>query len=749
MAERIIILSDGTGNAASSVWRTNVWRVFQSLDLRADTQAAKYDDGVGTSSFVPLALLGGAFGWGLKRNVLDAYKFICRNYRSDSKLYLFGFSRGAFTARVITGFVLSQGLVKAETEAELHDLARKAYRAYRAGGYHSLWRIEIPFRHLRDAFVRIWDVLRRRKRYDKANNTYVPSIEFLGLWDTVAAYGLPMDEMTRGVSDWIWPLHFPDRVLNERVRYARHAIALDDERTTFHPVLWTEENEPAPPQAPYSIDNERIVQVWFAGMHANVGGGYPDDALAFVPLYWLVEEARKRGLEFKSAPDAEPDTTKFIASSQDKDGRMYNSRSGLGGYYRYGPRKVFDLCNDPDAGVKIDIPKIHHSVFGRIDSGANSYGPIGLPEKYVVVHDDGTVTPPQFEAPQEVVNRHTAQERLWNYVWMRRGVYFLTLAATFYLVLFPFIHDRNAEHEFESPIRLVSEFIRLVGSFIPESLQWWPSWYAGNPELFSIGVLALTALLLLGGRLQASIKDSMRRIWASHGSISPVSASAIQHAIYRFRTWSVYRWIIRTGRLRVLPFLFAACGAVAVLGFASHFLFNVADAMGAVCKGTEESKLVQINLGIPQAALPFDTKSLCAPTGLKVREGYRYEIVLTVDKPWSDDDVATSPIGYTSASQPFRWYLPAILPLRRILFRRWYMAVARIGETGVDEYFLEPVPVRDPTIDAYRSAFIARRSGEVFLYVNDAVIAVPGLISAFYKKNAGTARVTINLANRP
>ena len=76
MARRIVLLSDGTGNAASRVWRTNVWRVFESLDLTGSDQVALYDDGVGTSSFKPLAILGGVFGWGLKRNVLDLYTFV-------------------------------------------------------------------------------------------------------------------------------------------------------------------------------------------------------------------------------------------------------------------------------------------------------------------------------------------------------------------------------------------------------------------------------------------------------------------------------------------------------------------------------------------------------------------------------------------------------------------------------------------------------------------------------------------------
>src|SRR5258706_2502228 len=84
MARTIILLSDGTGNAASKVWRTNVWRIFESLDLSNSDQVAFYDDGVGTSSFKPLAIIGGAFGYGLKRNVIDLHRFVCRNYRSSS-----------------------------------------------------------------------------------------------------------------------------------------------------------------------------------------------------------------------------------------------------------------------------------------------------------------------------------------------------------------------------------------------------------------------------------------------------------------------------------------------------------------------------------------------------------------------------------------------------------------------------------------------------------------------------------------
>src|ERR1700712_2071297 len=132
MGRKIILLSDGTGNSSAKVWRTNVWRTFEALDLSGNDQVAFYDDGVGTSSFKPLAVLGGAFGFGLRRNVLSLYKFACRNYRDDSdRLYGFGFSRGAFTIRIVMGLIANQGLVRSDHEGELHSLASAAYRAYR------------------------------------------------------------------------------------------------------------------------------------------------------------------------------------------------------------------------------------------------------------------------------------------------------------------------------------------------------------------------------------------------------------------------------------------------------------------------------------------------------------------------------------------------------------------------------------------------------------------------------------------
>jgi uncharacterized protein (DUF2235 family) len=220
MAKKIILLSDGTGNSAGKVWRTNVWRVFQALELKGSNQIAIYDDGVGTSSFKPLAILGGVFGYGLKRNVLNLYKFLCRNYQTGDKIYGFGFSRGAFTMRIVMGLVLNQGLVKFANEAELDQKAHAAYRAYRHDKYPA-WNLQYPFR-----LARFW----LDKLFYTSCERPVDAIEFVGVWDTVAAYGLPIDEMTRGVSEWIWPLEMPNKDFNKKILKARHALAIERAR---------------------------------------------------------------------------------------------------------------------------------------------------------------------------------------------------------------------------------------------------------------------------------------------------------------------------------------------------------------------------------------------------------------------------------------------------------------------------------------------------------------------------------------
>jgi uncharacterized protein (DUF2235 family) len=664
--KRIILLSDGTGNSAGKVWRTNVWRVFESLDLTSSQQIAFYDDGVGTSSFKPLAILGGAFGFGLKRNVLDIYKFACRNYRShldylaleaaaakaesrpeqygpwqSDDIFAFGFSRGAFTIRVVNGLICEQGLVSYRTEEELAQKVAAAYRAHRAQCFKTRFQVEWVFRKLRNLFV--------SAKHDK-NERPVDHVAFLGLWDTVAAYGLPVDEMTRGISRYLWPLELPDRQLNPLVRKACHALSLDDERTTFHPLLWDESPETNP---------NRITQVWFAGVHSNVGGGYPDDSLAHVSLTWMLSEARRRGLTLKEAPEADPDAFRRARSTQDKDGRIYDSRNGLGGYYRYGPRSVAALSDtrysdDKRDCVKIATPKIHESVFARIAVDAHLYAPVALPPAYEILTYDEKIVPPDtlgYETSKAARGREKTQEHVvGSSIWRRRILYFLTVIASVYLLAYPVTSQLTAADEYTSRLRPLSDVIRMVGWALPNLASRWINAYARDPFSFLLHAGLVALLLWLSAALKQRITDQMRSAWRvslskfdihARPAKPPAGKSALQKlvcyallliALYPVPGWlgypfpaapepfqifieritRLYFWFfavailitmslgdstiawfrlkdgykqaITTIKLKVAPGIFAFLFLYGGVALASHYIFNFRDSFGGFCR---------------------------------------------------------------------------------------------------------------------------------------------------------------------
>jgi uncharacterized protein (DUF2235 family) len=774
---RIVLLSDGTGNSASKVWRTNVWRVFESLDLRDSTQVAIYDDGVGTSSFKPLALLGGGFGWGLKRNVLDLYCFLCRNYRPNTDVYVFGFSRGAFTVRVLLGLVAHQGLVPCNSESELQRLARDAYRAYRKERYHSLLHVEWAFRALRDIAIAGWNKLRGITPYDVSANVKAVPIRFVGVWDTVAAYGLPIEEMTRGISQWVWPLELPNRQLGADVKRACHAIALDDERTTFQPVLWSERNEaPATPDAEGKrwTRDERVSQVWFVGMHSNVGGGYPDDSLAHVPLCWMISEAMQCGLRFKETPFADPDAVRHALSAADKDGRLYDSRKGLGGYYRYGPRKIFDLCHvvlsgRPGDEVTIDAPKIHETAFLRTINGAHAYAPIGLPASYEVVrplpllnggidHEILDAANATFETPTAAKVRAMMQEQIWDLVWWRRVVYFLTLGASLHLALVPVLYESKRAHEFESQWSFVSGAVRTLSGFLPGFTTWWMDAFAANPATFATGVIALVALMLLGVALGSKIADRMRSLWMqAFDRRLPATAAEPSGPIYRIRTNALYtsaHWIFKR---HIVPFLSAVVVLYLAFALVNKALFTVQDSFGSFCREGTRPLVENIGARNPtHVAEHFDPRDPCWSTGFKVEEGgrYRVTVVESRDNPWRDKNFDSQARGFEISELPdfdSRVVMTLLIPLRRDLAKPWFRPIARIGAVGSDEYPLDPdtePSLNRPGSDRVVADFKARRSGELFLYVNEAALGIPGLYRYFYDNNKGSGTVCIERLGR-
>lgn len=766
MPRRIILLSDGTGNSAAKVWRTNVWRVFESLDLSTPDQVACYDDGVGTSAFKPLAILGGAFGYGLKRNVIDLYEFACRNVRNqDDEIYGFGFSRGAFTIRIVTGLILEQGLVSASSEQELHVKAKAAYRAFRAENFHTFWRLETPIRWVRERIL--------RSNYSKADNRHDINVRFLGLWDTVAAYGMPIEEMARGISQWLFPWQMPDYRLNDGVKRACHALSVDDERTTFHPVLWDERNEkPLPARdGKRCLNDERISQVWFPGVHSNVGGGYPDDSLAQISLAWIMSEAKRCGLVFKSLPDANPQTIGHPVTAQDKDGRIYDPRRGIGGYYRYGPRNLSMLGNDLLArGTNKAVPKIHESVFERVRNNAHSYAPKGLPQHYEIVTAAGEVLPPaksSYETAEQAKARSNLQEKVWNTIWLRRIVYFLTVAVSVYLVTFPLMKALPSSAELSSRLRWISDLVRLVGSILPSAAAPWINGYARDPGQFVVVSAALVGMLLWGSWLSSRIDDRMGVLWRQSLKGKLVDQGKPGDLIYRLRTHPIYLGMHAALKKYIAPALSALLFAYLGLTLASHALFNIQDDAGLVCRekavafgkdpANPRHEIVTDYKGLRNLApdetmevvvdgtktLPeFKTSELCQSMGVWLERNGRYLIRFDSTESFFDSTIKAD-MGFYS-TEPRSLLQKAIMisavPLRRELIRPWFRVVARIGGTGGEETFLDPDTSDKFLID---EVITATRDGELFLFVNDAVIGIPRLYRLFYRNNKGSTKVSI------
>lgn len=416
--KNIVICADGTGNTAIKGRGTNVFKLYEAVDqtgrARPGTtlQVAIYHDGVGTEQWKWYRLLTGATGLGLSRNIKQLYGELARVYAPGDKIFLFGFSRGAFTVRTLAGLIHACGILdlgRYRTNEELAAAADSAYAEYRKR--YATWLGE------RLHGKRPIDAPALRRRFsvtipefeDPARGTL---IEFLGVWDTVDAVGLPI-RAADFVDRVIYPFKFPDRMLNTSVGHACHALALDEERESFAPVLWDEKGETK------TAGPGRIEQVWFAGVHSNVGGGYPRQGMSLVALDWMMSKAEAHGLRFV---DADRLAYRHHADVGDK---LYDSRGGMGVFYRWRPRDVPRLC--ADNGVR---PRVHRSVFERIARNTEAYAPGSVPPDPEVVSVSqpaaavavGTLVRNQHAGGPALLEREAALERVgvwsyWLFIW--------------------------------------------------------------------------------------------------------------------------------------------------------------------------------------------------------------------------------------------------------------------------------------------------------------------------------------------
>ena len=265
----IVICADGTWNRPEEDiqkdYPTNVLKLARAIKPSVNDvkQHVFYDWGLGSyhNNFS-----AGATGRGIHKNILDGYRYIVQNYAANDKIYLFGFSRGAYTVRALSGLINNCGILK-RPDARLISDAWKIYKSPLAknhpdGEASSLFR---------------GDHCHQSRR-----------VHFVGVWDTVGALGIPFSLM--GLFD----NHdeFYDTKMGSNVTFARHALAIDEQREDFEPTIW----------APRSgVD---LKQVWFAGVHSDIGGSYPPDKqtgaiAADVPLAWMLDEATQKGLKIE------------------------------------------------------------------------------------------------------------------------------------------------------------------------------------------------------------------------------------------------------------------------------------------------------------------------------------------------------------------------------------------------------------------------------------------------------------------
>jgi len=336
MPKNIVVFSDGTGQEGGEKHNTNVYKLFNMIEDRTSRQISFYDRGLGTGW---RKITGNVSGMGISHNIKECYEFIFQNYNAGDQIFLFGFSRGAATVRSLSGFIHLFGILP-KSRSELID---RAYRIYREND----------------------DKKREQaaKEFIARNHTMWTRIKFLGVWDSVAALGVPIKSISVILDKIPFFKHkFHNFRLSPSVENGYHALAIDDERLTFHPVLWN----------PETLPYQNIKQVWFCGAHTDVGGGYEEQELSDIPLVWMTQMAVENGLRIYSDHE--------VKINQDINGTMHDSRKGFPGYLF---RKKIRSWNQETHG-KICI---HESVLLRKRNKQNTESPAYDPWIYNLDYD--------------------------------------------------------------------------------------------------------------------------------------------------------------------------------------------------------------------------------------------------------------------------------------------------------------------------------------------------------------------------
>lgn len=291
--KRLVVCCDGTWQRLDQDRPTNVAlaaRAVAARDADGAAQIVHYSAGVGCN-LDQLNLFQGAFGLGLDQNLLEAYLFLTLNYEPGDQIYLFGFSRGAYTVRSLAGLVRKCGILRRAHA----DKTRRALDLYRQRDVSVDSAEAVEFRN---AFAIAWPKLDAKGVQSLMGGpVYDLRFNYIGVWDTVGALGVPRTlPFARGFNK---KFEFHDLGLSRAALAARHAVAIDESRNAFKPTLWSNLEE-----LNAAMGEERFQQVWFPGDHGAVGGGTLASHLSNGALLWVIEGAERMGLAFDRAPAA-------------------------------------------------------------------------------------------------------------------------------------------------------------------------------------------------------------------------------------------------------------------------------------------------------------------------------------------------------------------------------------------------------------------------------------------------------------
>lgn len=360
---KIAIFCDGTWNSPNQTQPTHVHRLFEATVARTD-QRPVYVPGVGTggkwaSRFGRLLnkVGGGAFGWGLNGTIKQAYRALAMLYKPGDSIMIFGFSRGAYTARSLAGMIRKVGIIENPTAARV-DAAFDVYRLRGPENHPDSPAVITKRRALSPRFATSAKEMIWRKDHPLEQpepEPHLVQVDFLGIWDTVGALGIPPSIL--GPIAWLWnrKYRFHDTRLSGLVKSARHAVALDERRVFYRPSLWDNLEQNLIDDGLNKGDRSATrpyQQIWFIGTHGVVGGSGVTRGLTAVTLDWMAEGARAAGLELKDDPpllDHDPDPA--VDSLELTEVSLIYRLAGSMLDWRKGPGHLVDLHSSADVRI--------------------------------------------------------------------------------------------------------------------------------------------------------------------------------------------------------------------------------------------------------------------------------------------------------------------------------------------------------------------------------------------------------------